>query len=309
MRLWMAALACLALAAPVARAQEGSAKEKESLEEARQHAAKAKVHYDLGEYKEAAEEYINVYRVKPLPALLFNIAQSYRQAGMYEKARSFYKAYLREAPDAKNKPAIEQSIREMDELLAKEKRTKDGPPKGVKEPMGSTAAAAALPVKTPESPAPKMAKKAEPPAATPSDAQKGAAAAAAPAAAGSQAATKPPDSTKVAVATPPPQAPPKSVPSAASSTSQPAKPASSASSGTRTAAWITGGTAVALLAGGGLFAIKASGKDSDLQSGGLTRAQADQLISDSNSSHKMSGILLGAGLAAAATSAVLFLAF
>jgi tetratricopeptide (TPR) repeat protein len=147
MRFWMAALACIALAGNGVRAQEASGKDKEALEDARQHVAKAKVHYDLGEYKDAAEEYIIVYRLKPLPALLFNIAQSYRQAGMYDKARSFYKSYLREAPEVKNRATIEQSIKEMDELLAKEKKAKNGPPTGVKEPMGSTAAEASRPIK------------------------------------------------------------------------------------------------------------------------------------------------------------------
>src|SRR5438876_905950 len=114
----------------VARAQDTAddAKKAAVLEEARQHVAKAKVHYDLGEFKEAADEYIIVYRLRPIPALLFNIAQAYRQGGLYDKARQFYKSYLRESPEAKNRAMIEQAIREMDELLAKERRTKEGAP-------------------------------------------------------------------------------------------------------------------------------------------------------------------------------------
>src|SRR2546426_5842815 len=119
----MAAL--FALAAGPLRAQDSS------LEEAKAHAARAKVHYDLGEYDKAAEEYILVYRIKPLAPLLYNIAQSYRQAGQYEKARQFYKSYLRETKDPKNRSVIENAIREIDELLAKEKRAKESPPKGV----------------------------------------------------------------------------------------------------------------------------------------------------------------------------------
>src|SRR4051812_8066997 len=133
-----AALLSLVLAG-VARAQDAEeAKKAAVLEEARQHVAMAKVHYDLGEFKEAADEYIIVYRLRPIPALLFNIAQAYRQGGMYDKARGFYKSYLRESPDAKNKASIEQSIREMDELLAKERRTRDAPPMGVKEAPDAT---------------------------------------------------------------------------------------------------------------------------------------------------------------------------
>src|SRR5919205_3257487 len=124
------ALACgivLLCASPV-RAQDSS------IEDAKAHAARAKVHYDLGEYEKAAEEYILVYRIKPLAPLLYNIAQSYRQAGQYEKARQFYKSYLREAKNVPNRAAIEKAIRELDELLAKEKKAKDGPRKGIAQP-------------------------------------------------------------------------------------------------------------------------------------------------------------------------------
>src|SRR3989442_11369751 len=119
--------AVAALLVQPARAQDSS------LEEAKAHAARAKVHYDLGEYEKAAEEYILVYRIRPLAPLLYNIAQSYRQGGQYEKAKQFYKSYLRESKDAtaSNRAAIEKAIREIEELQAKEGRAKDGPPQGV----------------------------------------------------------------------------------------------------------------------------------------------------------------------------------
>src|SRR4030088_1816172 len=91
LRLFAVALAIAAVSAP-ARAQSDA-----SIEEAKKYAAEAKVHYDLGEYDAAAEAYQNVYRIKPLPAPLYNIAQSYRQAGNYEKAKRFYTTLLREA--------------------------------------------------------------------------------------------------------------------------------------------------------------------------------------------------------------------
>src|SRR5438128_8809811 len=126
-----------------------------SLQEAKAHAARAKVHYDLGEYRQAAEEYILVYRIKPLPALLYNIAQSYRQGGQYEKAKQFYKSYLRETQDAKNRAVIEKAIREIDELLAKEKKAKDGPPTGVaQEPGGLASPVAKAPPAQPPFPTP-----------------------------------------------------------------------------------------------------------------------------------------------------------
>ncbi len=134
------AFGCAAmLLAAAARADTHDAE----LEQARQHAAAAKVHYDLGEFEKAAEEYILVYRIRPLPALLFNIAQSYRQAGQYEKAKQFYQSYLRENPDPKTTASVKNALREIEELQAKERQAKNGPPQGVKQPPD-----ASLPMKS-----------------------------------------------------------------------------------------------------------------------------------------------------------------
>ena len=121
-------LALAALAAVPVRAAEETAES--ATTQALAHAARAKVHYDLGEYERAAEEYILVYRIKPRPGTLFNIAQSYRKAGQYGKAKQFYESYLRETPETKNRAVVEKAIKEIDGLLAKEKRAKDGPPQG-----------------------------------------------------------------------------------------------------------------------------------------------------------------------------------
>jgi tetratricopeptide (TPR) repeat protein len=144
----MVTLALGVALATAATAQESAKESKDAavLEEARQHVARAKVHYDLGEYQQAAEEYIIVYRLRAIPALLFNIAQAYRQGGNYDKAKQFYKAYLRESPKLKNRKMIEQAIREMDELIAKEKKTKESPPTGVaSEPVPAPQKALPLP--------------------------------------------------------------------------------------------------------------------------------------------------------------------
>ena len=152
MRLFRSTLACALsfglLIGPGRATAEG--KKDAQLEEARVHAQKAKVHYDLGEYQQAAEEYIAVYRIKATPQLLFNIAQAYRQASQYEKAKQFYRAYLRESGGAvKNKAAVDRAIKEIDELLAKEKKTRDAPPTGIaRQPIPQPPPA--LPEKQPE---------------------------------------------------------------------------------------------------------------------------------------------------------------
>jgi tetratricopeptide (TPR) repeat protein len=284
----VAALGCAAMVlAGAARAAEDSAGRKDpSLEEARQHAAKAKVHYDLGEFEKAAEEYIIVYRLRPLPALLFNIAQSYRGAGLYEKAKQFYRAYLRENPDSQTKAAVKKALKEIDELLAKERKTRESPPNGIREPPADVTAHALPPPPLP----PSMATPASP---TPG----------------------------VATTLPPAQTPP-SQPLAAPVVSQPAPTAAPASalpatattvatrvepsSSRRTWTYALAGTSAAMLGGGLIFAVKAKNVDNELTSHPHTTTAADDLLSQSKSAHTLSAVLLGAGLAAGIGAGVLY---
>jgi len=68
-----------------------------ALDEARKHVAKAKVHYDLGEFKESGRQSTSsFYRLRPIPAVLFNIAQAYRRAPVRQGA-AVYKAYCARA--------------------------------------------------------------------------------------------------------------------------------------------------------------------------------------------------------------------
>ena len=94
------------------------------------HVQHAKIHYDLGEFADAAEEYIQAYRIKPVAGALFNIAQAYRQAGQYEKSRQFYNSYLRDANpiyDAKAKAIVQKQIKELDELRSRRRSVQSTP--------------------------------------------------------------------------------------------------------------------------------------------------------------------------------------
>ena len=282
----LAALGCAAMVlAGSARAADdkGSA----SLEEARQHAAKAKVHYDLGEFEKAAEEYTQVYRIRPIPALLFNIAQSWRQAGQYEKARQFYKAYLRESPDAKNSSAVKNALKEIDELLAKEKRTREVPPTGVRDPPSEIAgrgppiaapAAAAAAVK-PAAPAPMPA----PPAAAPAPAP--------------ASVTAP-----IAAAQPEPAVSRPAAPMLAVT----ASPVATSAHGYRTWSYVSAGAAAVLIGGGLAFAAKASKYEDELNARPHPQATVNDLSSTAKSSKTMAAVLLGAGAMAAVGAGVLF---
>ena len=291
--------AALLLASAGHAAEDSGSKQAASsaanLEEARQHAAKAKVHYDLGEFDKAAEEYILVYRLRPLPALLFNIAQSYRQAGQYEKAKQFYKAYLRENPDSQSSAAVKKALKEIDELLAKERKTKESPPAGIREAPaevaggGRPAAPPAVPVAPPPSAA-SAGSQAAPPTGV---AQAGPAA-------GAAATQAVPVGT--ALAQPKPvQAPPSALPAPAVAVSREAP-----SSTRRTWTYVLAGTSVAMLAGGALFAVKAKNIDNELLAGPHSSTTADDLMSQSKSAHGAATLLLVAGVAAGAGAGVLY---
>jgi tetratricopeptide (TPR) repeat protein len=281
----------MVLAGAAHAAEDSSARKDPALEEARQHAAKAKVHYDLGEFEKAAEEYILVYRLRPLPALLFNIAQSYRQAAQYDKAKQFYRAYLRENPDPQTTAAVKKALKEIDELLAKEKRTREAPPSGVRDAPPSDVAGRGQPV----------APVATPPGARPTTQTPPAAATNIPPA---QTPSPQPIATP-AVSQPTPAAAPSSAlpaPTVTTAIAMRAEPSSSRRVWTYTLA----GASVAMLASGAIFAVKAKNVDNELTSHPHTTAAADDLMSQSKSAHTVSALLLGAGLAAGIGAGVLY---
>jgi hypothetical protein len=87
--------------------------------EARRHFESATRSYDSGRFEEAAAEFQTVFDLMGDPALLFDIAQSYRYAQKYEKALLFYRSYMRRAQSSMRAPEVEQRIAELQELLRK----------------------------------------------------------------------------------------------------------------------------------------------------------------------------------------------
>src|SRR5438874_2068998 len=60
----------------------------------RTHLKLAQRAYDLGQFDEALRDFSEAYRLKPLPGILFNLAQCHRQMRSYERAAFFYRRYL-----------------------------------------------------------------------------------------------------------------------------------------------------------------------------------------------------------------------
>jgi tetratricopeptide (TPR) repeat protein len=95
---------------------------------AKEHYNRGTSFYDLGKYDDAIREFEAAYELKNDPAFLYNLAQSYRQAGNHERAVHFYKTYLRYVPNAKNRADIEDKIKTEEQLVAKGPGTTTTPP-------------------------------------------------------------------------------------------------------------------------------------------------------------------------------------
>jgi tetratricopeptide (TPR) repeat protein len=100
----------------------------------RAHFKKGQTHYALGEFQAAIEEFREAYRLKQEPAILFNLAQSYRQIHEWQHAYFHYRQYLNQRPDAPNRTEVEGLIEQMkgkmdeEERLAKSEAAATPPP-------------------------------------------------------------------------------------------------------------------------------------------------------------------------------------
>jgi tetratricopeptide (TPR) repeat protein len=109
-----------AIAAPPspAPASPGPPPTESQLADAKQRYAAASRLYDLAEYEGALAEFKEAYRAVGDPAFLFNIAQCHRKLGHTQDAITFYKTYLRRAPNAANRAEVERRITELEHAPA-----------------------------------------------------------------------------------------------------------------------------------------------------------------------------------------------
>src|SRR5258706_8197597 len=101
MRIVLMVCALCALSAPT-RADD--------LTVAREHYRKATKAYELGLFDEAIREFNEAYKAKDDPTILFNLAQSHRQAGHRAEALRLYRMYLMKVPSTANRREIEALI-------------------------------------------------------------------------------------------------------------------------------------------------------------------------------------------------------
>ena len=81
---------------------------------AKQHFEAGVSHFDLAEWEQALVEFKEAYRLKSDATFLYNIAQCHRKLGHVDDALTFYKTYLRRAPEAPNREEVERRIQELE---------------------------------------------------------------------------------------------------------------------------------------------------------------------------------------------------
>jgi tetratricopeptide (TPR) repeat protein len=99
------ALALTAAAGRPAQAQD------DAPARARELAARAQVHFDLGELDHAIADFREAYRLDPRPGLLYNLGQAYRLDGDFVTAAFMYRSFLRLASaDSKHRSVAEHHL-------------------------------------------------------------------------------------------------------------------------------------------------------------------------------------------------------
>jgi tetratricopeptide (TPR) repeat protein len=103
--------------------------------EARRHYDEGTKAFNLGEFARAVNEYRAAYNINPHPALLYNIAQSYRLAGDLAHAVFFYRSYLHNVPDATNRREVQERIAMLEAQLAEGRASGSAPGNGAPPPV------------------------------------------------------------------------------------------------------------------------------------------------------------------------------
>jgi tetratricopeptide (TPR) repeat protein len=138
-RVLPAVVSVIALCAGPARAQQAPAPaQPDNKAAAKEHYLRGTSYYDLGRYDEAIREFEAAYHFKNDPAFLYNLAQSYRQAGRPEQALHFYRTYLRYVPKPPNKADIEEKIEALEKQIAQKGPGTTPPPVGTTPPPVGT---------------------------------------------------------------------------------------------------------------------------------------------------------------------------
>ncbi len=149
---WMTGAAmvlAVVLSSPRAQAMQLTSTQKQEM---KQHYEKATRAYDVQKYAEAVDEYQKAYEIGGDPAMLYNVAQSYRLNDQLGEALRFYRRYLQRSPNARNREDVERKIADLDKVV--EERRKVAAAAAAAAPPAVVAPVAPVPPPSSETPAP-----------------------------------------------------------------------------------------------------------------------------------------------------------
>jgi hypothetical protein len=113
-------LLALALAPTAARADNEA--------EAKAAYARGRAHFKAGKYNEAVAELKKAYALKPHPALLRYMGDTYYKMNKARLAIEHYKKYLKEAPEAPDKDKIQTKVKQLEMIVGAEGDEKSAAP-------------------------------------------------------------------------------------------------------------------------------------------------------------------------------------
>lgn len=108
------------------------------------HYEKATRAYDVQKYEEAVDEYQKAYEIGGDPAMLYNVAQSYRLNDQLPEALRFYRRYLQRSPNARNREDVERKIADLEKTVEERRKA------AAVAPAPAPVPAAAAPPVTPQ---------------------------------------------------------------------------------------------------------------------------------------------------------------
>lgn len=106
---------CLLLALPCFVVTSAYAQADDEEAQAGQHFAKGRRLYSAGKYKEAIEELLKAFELRPAPPILLNIGRTYEKVGDKAKALEFYRKFLETARIANpSRPEVEKLVKKLE---------------------------------------------------------------------------------------------------------------------------------------------------------------------------------------------------
>lgn len=91
---------------------------------ARAAAKEARVAFDAGDFTAALKKYEEAFRLKPVPALQFNLGQCHRHLGNTERALYFLRRFLESNPPEPQAAQVRPIITELEAKLTDEERAR-----------------------------------------------------------------------------------------------------------------------------------------------------------------------------------------